>query len=596
MPQDIVNPRKFALAVKQGFNRMKYYRRSRAMFIKAYVGQYYAKKFGLVGDEPINLIFHTIRAMVPSVVMRTPVNKVDTEIMPYRDYAFMLSLALNWLDKKLDFKNILRYGIVDAMFGFAIFKTGLANSGNLINFGDVLLDEGQVYVDNVSVDDYVFDPSTKMLKKPIFEGDKNRVPRRLLLDNNSFDHDLVMSLPRSRHPDAAKKTEALTQSGMSNQEIYELQDFVDVVELYIPEANALATIADPEQMIMDDYLSLREFYGPDEGPYTKLALTQPVPDNPFPLAPVSIWYDMHHIANKVMKKMMLKANRQKDVGIVDPMGADEGEDIRTAEDGDMVIGNPDTVKIVSYGGVKPEDDAVLGVLKDWYNYISGNPDQMAGVVPGAKTATGQSILQSNMNVGLDDLRDMVYDCGANLNKKMAWYLHTDPLIELPFTHRKAGGENIQLTLTPEQRRGDFLDFNFSLKQRSMTRLSPEVRAKRIQEFATNAVQSLAMAAQVCMQMGVQFNFSEALKDVADEMGILEEIQDWFIDPTFMQRMQLMMAMGPQNAGKAQGTSPQGVQQNMGSPSRSTVNSPGTEMRQGFQAGANQSQSINQGVY
>jgi len=445
----------------------------------------------------------------------------------------------------------------------------------------------------------VFDTNCKVLGKPLFEGDRNRISRQLLLDDDNIDSDLVLQLPRSKHPDAAKKVEALTQSGASNSEIYELQDFVDVVELYVPEANALVLMADPHQAILDNYLTVRDFYGPKEGPYTKLALTQPVPDNPFPIAPVSIWFDMHHIANKVMKKMMLKADRQKDVAIVDPAGADEAEDLRTSDDGDMITGNPDTVKVVSFGGAKAEDDAVLRSLKDWYNYISGNPDQMSGDKAGAKTATGQSILDTNMNIGIEDLRSMVYDCSAELNKKMAWYLHTDPLIELPFTHRAPGGGQQQLVLTPEQRRGDFLDFFFTIKQRSMSRLSPEIRAKRIMEFGTNVIQSLAMTAQVSTQMGVPFNFQKSATDIADEMGILDEVQDWFVDPEFMQRLQLMLVMGPQNAGKAgtMGTSPAGTMQNQGSPSRAAPQmGPGQQMNQQFQQGANQAQSNIQGVY
>lgn len=569
------------------------------MFIKAYVGQYYAKKFGLVGDEPINLIFHTIRAMVPNLVMKSPVNKVGTNIVEYEDYAYMLSLALDQLNKTLKFKDILRYGIVDAMFGMAVFKTGLAKSGVLLNFGDTVLDEGQVYIDNVSLDDYVFDTSCRVLGKPLFEGDRNRISRQILLDDDRMDHDRVIKLPKSTHPDAGKRVEAMTQSGMANSEIYELQDFVDVVELFIPEANALVTIADPHQTIMDEYLGIQDYYGPKEGPYTKLALTQPVPDNPFPIAPVSIWFDMHHIANKVMKKMMTKADRQKDLIIVDPAGADEGEDIRTSDDGDVMIGNPDTVKAISIGGAKQEDSYTMSALKEWYNYISGNPDQMSGDKAGAKTATGQSILDTNMNIGIEDLRSMVYDCSADLNRKMAWYLHTDPFIKLPIPRRQPGGKTEQMVLTPEERRGDFLDFFFTIKQRSMTRLSPDVRAKRIMEFGTRVMPGIMTAGQIAMQMGVQFDVKKSLTDIADEMGILDEVQDWFVDPAFMQRLQLMLVMGPQNAGKAgtMGTSPAGVMQNQGSPMAGAPQmDQSQQMNQQFQQGANQSQSNIQGVY
>jgi len=593
---DVLDPRKFANVVKQGFIRGRHYRKARAMFIKAYVGHYYAKKFGLVGDEPINLIFHTIRALIPNLIMQNPVNEVGTELIPYRDYAYLLGLALDGIDKKLNLKETLRYGTIDACFGFGVFKTGLSQGGTMINYGDVLIDNGQVYTDNVDLDDFVFDPTCRKISKSTFIGDRNRIPRQILLDDDSFDHDLVMKIPRSGHPDVSRRVDAITQSGMSSSEINDLQDMVDVVELFVPGADALLTIADPEQIIMEDFLAAREYYGPSEGPYTILSVTQPVPGNPYPVAPAGIWYDLHRAAGDTMRKMVEQILRQKDIAIVDPAGADEAEDIRTGSDGDMVFGSPDTVKVVSFGGQNPGNENAMGSLQTWYNYMSGNPDQMAGVTTGAKTATGQNILQANQNVGIEDMRGMVYDSSAEINRKMAWYLHTDPYIELPFSRRLPGGEYEQLVLTPEQRQGEFLDYAFNIKQRSMSRLDPAVRSKRIMEFATSVIPGLAMTAQVCMQMGLPFNLQESVTDIANEMDILEDVQDWFNDPMFMQRMEMMMAMGPQPAGKASPMTPQGVQQNKGNPMAHKFMGPQGDMNQGFQQGGPaEAQATYQGV-
>ena len=591
----VLDPRKFASVVKQGFRRGRHYRKARAMFIRAYVGHYYAKKLGLKGDEPINLIFHTIRALIPNLIMKNPVNEITTEIIPHREYAFLLGLATDWLDRKIDLKEILRYGLVDACFGYAVFKTGLAQGGTMINYGDILIDEGQVYTDNVDLDDHVFDPTCRKMRKSAFEGDRNRVPRQLLLDDDVFDHDLVMKLPRSKHPDVNRKAEAISQRNISAREMMELQDMVDVVELFVSGAEALITIADPEQIILDDFLAAREYYGPDEGPYTHLALTQPVPGNPYPIAPVGIWYDLHHAAGDTMKKMVDQILRQRDIIIADPAGADEAEDIRTSSDGDVIIGDPTTAKPFSIGGQNPQNESAMGALQTWYNYMSGNPDQMAGITQGAKTATGQNILQANQNVTIEDMRGMGYDCAAKLNMKMAWYLHTDPLIDLPFSQRQPGGESVQLRLTPEQRSGDFLEYTFRVKQRSMSRLDPAVRSKRIMEFATNLIPGLAMSAQACMQMGIPFNLQEAITDLAEEMDVLETVQDWFVDPTFMQRVQLQMQMGPQPAGKAT-MSPKAVKQNEGSPTKRKMLSPAGEAQQGFQGGAAaESQATFEGV-
>lgn len=589
-------PRKIALVVKNGFQRLRRYRRARAMFIKQFVGQYYASSKGITGDEPINLIFHAIRTLVPNLVMKNPVTDVTTDDVRQDDYAFLLGLALDSIDKKIKLKTILRGGIVAALFAMGIFKTGIAASGQVLTWGDFQVDPGQVYSDLVDLDDFVIDPSCRAFDKAAFLGDRNRVPRQLLLDDNNCDHDLVMRLPRSTHPDAKNKIEKLTQSNLSNIEIFELQDFVDVVELFVPEANTNLLIPDPEVIIFDDYIKAVDFYGPSEGPYTTLSLTPPVPGNPYPVAPVGIWHDLHVMANRSMVKSMEQADRQKDIGIYDPAGADEAEDIRTSRDGDMVAGQPDSVKVVSFGGQNRDNASMLSQMQIWFNYMSGNPDQMAGLKSDARTATQAQMLQANANVTIEDMRDMIYDVAAELNKKMAWYLHTDPLIDLPLTKRRPGGERTQLRLTPEQRSGDFLNFAFDIKARSMSRLDPAIKSKRIIEFATNVIPSLMTSLQIATQAGVPFNAMRVLTDLAKELDITDTAKDWFDDPEFMNRIQLMMAMGPQNAGKAGMGSPQGIRQQGGYPGQKKVSSPQREQNQGFQMGANESQAANQGVY
>jgi len=583
--QENITARQFSIAVKQGFDRNRRFARARAMFIKEYVGKYYAQQYGLTGEEPINLIFNVIRAMVPNLVMRTGVNKVKTEIVDYRDYAYLLGLGLDKLDRKIDFKEILRGTIVDAFFLMGILKTGIADSGKLLNFGDVMVDAQQVYTDQVSFDDFVFDAVTKSIRNASFMGDRSRVPRQLLLDNDEYNHDLVTQLPRSVSPDAKKKAESISRMNISDQEMYQLQDFVDVVECYVPEADALLTIPDPEQIIFNDYLAARDYYGPKEGPYTILSLTQPVPGNPYPVAPVGVFFDLHKMSNRMMVKLMNQADRQKDIGIYDPAGADEAEDIRTASDGDMIAGAPDTVNVVSFGGQSQKSEVMLERLQVWANYMSGNPDQVAGLASDAESATQASILQANSTITIEDARGMVYNAAADTSKKKAWYMHTDPFIDVPLSRRKPGGNYEQLTLTPEQRRGDFLDYTFKIKARSMSRLDPAVRTKRIIEFATNVMPSVVNSAMINSQLGIPTNVPEILTDIADELGILEDVQDWFIDETFIQRMQLVQQLGPQPTGKAQMAGP-----TAGTGNQTKIQSGFQERKQIEQLPANESQS------
>jgi hypothetical protein len=575
MPE-FVSEKRIQLAVKEGFDRMARFSKSRAMFVKQYVGHHYNQGTSLTDKEPINMIFHVIRALVPSYIIRNPVNKVVTNIKEYEDYAYLLGLALDTINDRIKLKNVIRRAIVDSFFAMGIVKTGLSATDQLIEFGDIRIDPGQVYADNVSFDDFVIDPTCKKLEEAAFVGHRSRVPRQLLLDWDRYDHDLVMKLPRSTHNDAKKKAASLTQSNISNQEMYELQDFVDIVELYIPEANTLIVIPDPNQIMFDKYLRIDDFYGPKSGPYRYLTLTQPVPDNPFPIAPVGIWFDLHILANKLMCKQMDRSERQKSVLVADPSGADLAEDIREAEDSEVLYGDPSSVKPFTVGGVDEGTNGMLNSLQTWINYMAGNPDQMAGISSEAETATQSMILQGNATVTLEDSKNTIYEFTSDINRDMAWFLHYDPLINIPLVTRKRswydGGAfdfGTQITLTSEQRRGEHFDFSFKIKPKSMSPIDPIILSKRIFEFATNVIPALVNSASMMWSIGQPFNLQRAITDMAEQFGLDEFVSDWFDDPEFMNRIAIMTALGPKPEGKGQSSGMAGVLQNKGSPS--TVN-------------------------
>ena len=216
-----------------------------------------------------------------------------------------------------------------------------------------------------------------------------------------------------------------------------------------------------------------------------------------------------------------------------------------------------------------------------------------------ETATRSSIIETNSNIGIEDSRNILYDRGSEVTQKIAWFLHNDPLIELPLIKR-VNGQPVQLTLTPEQRTGDFLRFMFKIRARSMSRLDPNMRSKRIIEFATNLLPAVMNVGMLAVQMGQEFNVQKAIMDLGYELEIAEVIQDWFNDPDYQRKMMLRMSMGPQDAsGKSGGggqISNAGMMQNNGPPMARPVDSRQTEFNQNAQAGANESQAMNQGVY
>lgn len=596
-------PRQFQQIADEGFRRLKSYRAARMMYLREFVGRYGSQLKGEIGQEPINLIFNTIRAMVPHLVMKNPVNKVTTDFPDQEDYAFLLGRGIDTTERRIKFDKTLRAAVVSAFFGFGLMKTGISASGQALYIDDVTVDPGSIYVDLVDLDNLTLDPMCTEWEEANFIGDKIRVPRYELLDADGYDHDLIRAMPRCMgigSDEGGSKSLSQKRGAMSHME--EAMDYIDVVELWVPKAEAVICVPDPKALLADRYLNMREYYGPKDGPYTRLSLTMPVPNNPLPIAPVGIWFDLHKMANKIFVKTMNQAARQKDVAIYDPSVIDQAEDVREAEDGEMIPGDPTKIQMLSFGGQNQKNEGMLQQLQIWYNYIAGNPDQIAGLSSNADTATQANILAGNSNIGIADSEGIVSDAAADVATKVAWYLHYDPFIELPIAIRTTEGKPAQVTLTPEKRRGDFFWMAFSIKPRSMRKLSPDVLAQRLVTFTTNVVPAAAMAAQTMMQMGQQFNIMAYLTMVAENMEILEEIQDIFVDPQWQQKLALIAQMGAKPDGNAtkkpgsgagtSGLSLPGVMQNGGAPMQTNIPTAGQQFNMDAQMGANPGQSMN----
>ena len=573
--QENLIPSKMQEAIKAGFERTKVYRRARAMFMKEYVGKYYTKDSGFVGDTPLNLIFHALRSLIPNIVMKNPITLIDTDIVAHKQYADLLGEGIDAIAKRIKLKDELRAVALDAFFGLGVMQTGLCGSNNVIMLDDAEFDPGEIYASRVDLDDLCVDPTCTSLKNAGFMGAKLLAPRRLLLDYDQYDHDMVMKLPSvTESTQDQKEVKHLSQKDIGSTGIYELQDYVEIVQLWVPDANVLVTVPNPYNITFDDYIAVQDYYGPETGPFSYLALTPPVGNNPFPVAPVSLWYDLHRMANNMMEKIMNQADRQKDVLCYNPANADDAEQIADANDGDSVaVTDPNQVKVVSYGGQANSNERLLQQVHTWFNYMSGNPDQMAGAAQESETATQAEILQANAGIGLQDMRGTIYEFGADVTGKIGWYVHTDPLIKLPIARRQPGGEYVQVTLTPEQRQGDFLDFTFSIKARSMEITDPQIRAKRLLEFGINFLPGAAASAQIMVQMGQEFNFAKYVVDMAEELGVGNEVSDWFVCPESIKRAQLMEQMGPQSAGKG---SIAGAIQNNGNPMAHNILGPNAQ--------------------
>lgn len=614
-----LTPKKIQKAKDDGFKRMENFRSARLMFLRQFVGQYYDAERGLVGTEPLNLIFNAIRVLLPNLVFNFPVHQVETRFLAYRPYGEMLGLALSQQDRQLKMRDVYRRWIVDALFTIGVLKTGLCDSGTAISFDeDDQIDPGTVYTENVDFDNFVFDPNARRLEEALFVGDRMRVSRASLLDSGLYKNDLIEKLP-SAGSDARFKdgADSLSARNIDLEEMSELEDEVDICELWVPRAKAIVTVPGGCDYSSDDFLRIADAYCPNSGPYTYLQMTPPVPNNPLPISMVGIWHDIHIMANKMARKIMEQADRQKDIIGYKGAAADDAQSALEASDGDTIqMDDPDGVKTFSFGGQQKSNEAHINQLQMWFNMMAGNPEGMAGLSMNAGSATEATMLQGNAQTSLADMKDLVYIGAAEEAGKRAWYMHTDPLIEVPLTRRvqtapqqsvDAMGmpimipgqqKDIQVFLTPEARCGDFLDYTFSIQPESMTRVDSEKKLARAMEFAVKILPAAATAAQTCLVMGVAFSFPRFAERMAKDAGItwMDEV---FNDPELQQRMAMLMMRGPQMADSkgqvggpgAPGGGMAGIMQNGQPPSVGATMNPIEQANSNAQMGAAEGQSM-----
>ena len=595
-------------SARQGFRRLRRFRQARKLFVRAYAGQYYNREQGVFGQEPLNLAFTAVRALVPNIVTRNPKSVVDSEYIMYREYGNLLALGLDLVSKRIDLPRTLQRGLVDAIFTLGIFKVGLMSTDSLIYFGEEAVDPGTLYVDVVDFDDFTFDPDTRQLETATFLGERIRADRDVLMESELYDNAIVEKLPSSLEVkvDQRRGVRTLSTDQKTYRQQNKLHDYVDLIELWLPGPDVLVTV--PYQSSTSGrFLREESYYGPEDGPYAFLTLTPPVPDNPLPVSLAGIWHDLHAIGNRIAKKALDQAEAQKDILGYRSGNADDAQEIVDAKNLEAVrMDDPSGAQMFSFGGQNPQNMEMTSQILAWFDQFSGNTSMLGGTQVQTKVATVANIMQQNASTGITYMKDQTYITTNNVLQKMAWYLHTDPLIKLPLIQREtipaeyeitaeeirmispAQVEETQVFLTPDVRRGDFLDFAFSIKSDSMAPINAQMQLQQLHMLATQIFPSAATAAQISAQMGTPFSFSRFVIRIAKMMDI-DWIDEIFQDPELIAQLAMIAKQGPQPQG-TNATSPDSVQQNKGSMMAKPPPPEPTRQRQEAQAGAAQGQA------
>ena len=521
--------RRLRAAVDYSYRQMRPFREHRETAIKQYVGTFYSDN-GAAKEVPVNLLAQYVNIMVRQLAARTPRVTITTKYRELMPKALDFETATNRTLKRIRFNETLRTCVMDALFSTGICKIGLYEAGSAELYGTNY--QGQhPFAESIDIDDYFVDMCVSREDRITFVGDDYWVPYEAIMESDLYIKSAKQALVPSTRWEASNGEYRVDEIGgdrTSNPETY--KDFVRLSDIYLPAEQLVITI--PKH---GDGKPIRvvEWNGPQCGPYHRLGFIN-IPNNVMKMGPVSLLRSLHELANSCMRKNADNAKNQKKILAAAAEAKEDADRIIEAINGDVVkIDHPESIKEFVFNGVDPQSMAFGLSVMDNFSRFAGNLDSLGGLSPQADTAKQEELLHNSASTQVQDMQAQTVEFAKNCCESIAQLLWTDPLIEIPLSRRLPGYPDLPLeenfVWTPEDRIGEFLNYNFKIEPYSLQDQTPQQKIQTILNFLNGVYMPNIQAA---MQQGVVLNFEALARQFArlTDMDELEEVFEFTQPP------------------------------------------------------------------
>lgn len=499
--------KRLRMALTASRRTLEPFRANRMAALQQYVGKHYGCN-GSDHEVPMNILALAVMIYARNMFARTPHVMVNTDYLALKWRATNFELAMNKLLPDIAFKRQMDLCIVNSMFSMGIMKVALAGAGS-VPIDDMVYEYGRPYAKAVDLDDWVHDTCARSWDEISFCGNRYRIPLAKARELDIFDkaerEKLVKTEKNSYFEDAdSERVEKLGKG--DSYDVDEYEDYVELWDLWLPRDGVVVTL--PVQG-GDKPLATVEWTGPDRGPYHLLSFLD-VPNNIMPVPPCAHWLDLHNLINSLWRKLAQQARREKQVTLVRPGGEEDGKRILEANDGEMIKSDdPKNVGEARYGG--PDQQTMMFAMqaKLQASYLAGNLDTLGGLSPQSETLGGERLLAQNASRQMAEMQDRVVEFNRNVIRDLGEWLWTDQFIEMPLTRRIEGTElELHTTFGPEDRQGDFLDYNLDIDPYSLQDTSPPEKLKNLMELVNGMALPLLPLMQ---QQGQGLNIEQVFR-------------------------------------------------------------------------------------
>ena len=513
-PSDIAQLSK---AVGYSYDTLKVFRDNRIRLMKEYVGANYSE-FGSIDKVPINLLELAMNIYLQKLVAKNPAISITTDHKKLKEISNRFEIAGNHLIKEIRLGKTLETVVSAAMFSKGIVKIGLNISK--VEVGGITHDSGQPFVDAISLDDWVEDMTASTNENGQYEGNywyPTIDEAEELFPGETF-------TPVTEETNKHDKDHNISEGSTTQRE--EFRPTVKLLDLFLKKQNLIlqCTTTDDDKDPIDKVLKAIKWKGPENGPYRKLGFAQ-LEGNTMPLAPAMHWLDMHELTNNLFRKLGRQATRQKTVTGVRPGGQQDGDRIINASDGDMIaMDDPRNVMDYNSGGIKQETLAFMMLVKDTFSYMAGNLDMLGGLGPQSETLGQDQLLSVSASMRVQKMQKEATEFTTDVLRDLMWYLWYDPNPKQKDVVRKlAGFESISITIpfNPDDREGDYLEYNLEMEPYSMQHQTPESKVQGLRTIFAEIIMPLIPMME---QQGITLDIESFFKKLA-KLTSLNELND-----------------------------------------------------------------------
>ena len=513
-PSDIAQLSK---AVGYSYDTLKVFRDNRIGLMKEYVGAHYSES-GSTDKVPINLLELAMNIYLQKLVAKNPAISITTDHKKLKEISNRFEIAGNHLIKEIRLGKTLETVVSAAMFSKGIVKIGLNISK--VEVGGITHDSGQPFVDAISLDDWVEDMTASTNENGQYEGNywyPTIDEAEELFPGETF-------TPVTEETNKHDKDHNISEGSTTQRE--EFRPTVKLLDLFLKKQNLIlqCTTTDDDKDPIDKVLKAIKWKGPENGPYRKLGFAQ-LEGNTMPLAPAMHWLDMHELTNNLFRKLGRQATRQKTVTGVRPGGQQDGDRIINASDGDMIaMDDPRNVMDYNSGGIKQETLAFMMVVKDMFSYMAGNLDMLGGLGPQSETLGQDQLLSVSASMRVQKMQKEATEFTTDVLRDLMWYLWYDPNPKQKDVVRKLSGfESISITIpfNPDDREGDYLEYNLEMEPYSMQHQTPESKVQGLRTIFAEIIMPLIPMME---QQGITLDIESFFKKLA-KLTSLNELND-----------------------------------------------------------------------